>query len=56
MKNLIAALILVLGLSPIFAQTKDVYVVTKYDLNGVDYSTYAVYKENLLIIYQKSKD
>ena len=56
MKNLIASLILVLGLSPIFAQTKDVYVVTKYDLNGVDYSTDAVYKENLLILYQKSKD
>ena len=56
MKNLIASLILVLGLSPIFAQTKDVYVVTKYDLNGVDYSTDAVYKENSLILYQKSKD
>jgi hypothetical protein len=56
MKNLIAALLIVLGLSPIFAQTKDVYVVTKYDLNGVDYSTEAVFKENVLILYQKSKD
>jgi hypothetical protein len=56
MKNLIVALFIVLGFSSIFAQTKDVYVVTKYDLNGVDYSTDAVYKENLLILYQKSKD
>jgi hypothetical protein len=56
MKNLIATLLIVLGLYPVFAQTKDVYVVTKYDLNGVDYSTDAVYKENSLILYQKSKD
>ena len=55
MKKLTIALLLLVGLSPIFAQTKDVYVVTKYDVDGVDYSTDAVYKEVLLILYQKSK-
>jgi hypothetical protein len=56
MKNLIVAVVIVLGFTPVFAQTKDVYVVTKYEINGIDYSTDAVYKENILIIYQKTKD